>query len=97
VWFSLANRKVDAAMPGPKGLTFATPGVYQIRVQGVVDSSWSVRMNGVDIQAQALPDQAPVTVLTGRFIDQVELAGVLATLYDQGFPLIEVVRLETQP
>ena len=57
-------------MPIPKGLTFDTPGVYRIGVQGYLDTSWSDRMNGVDIRVQDLPDAAPVTLLTGRFIDQ---------------------------
>jgi hypothetical protein len=95
--FSPANRKVDAAMPSPKGLTFATPGIYQIRVQGCLDESWSDRMNGVDIRVQDLPDEAPVTVLTGYFIDQTALAGVLNTLYDLSYPLLKVELLEAQP
>ena len=69
-------------MPTPKGLTFDTPGVYRIGVQGYLDKSWSDRMNGVDIRVQELPDAAPVTLLTGRFVDQAALAGVLSTLYD---------------
>jgi len=36
-------------------------------------------------------------VLTGRFVDQAALAGVLNTLYDMGFPLLKVERLETRP
>ena len=84
-------------MPTPKGLTFDTPGVYQIGVQGSLDKSWSDRMNGVDIRVQELPDAAPVTLLTGRFVDQAALAGVLSTLYDLGFPLLNVELLEAEP
>jgi hypothetical protein len=68
-------------MPTPRGLTFDTPGVYRIGVQGYLDKSWSDRMNGVDI----------------RFVDQAALAGVLSTLYDLGFPLLNVELLEAQP
>jgi hypothetical protein len=81
----------------PKGLTFDTAAVYQIGVQGYLDKSWSDRMNGVDIRVQDLPDAAPVTLLTGRFVDQAALAGVLSTLYDLGFPLLNVELLEAQP
>jgi len=84
-------------MPTPKGLTFDTEAVYQIGVQGSLDESWSDRMNGVDIRVRNLPDEAPVTLLVGRFIDQAALAGVLNTLYDLGFPLLTVELLEAQP
>ena len=84
-------------MPTLKGLTFDTPAVDRIRVQGFLDKSWSDRMNGVEIRVRNRPDGAPVTVLTGRFIDQTALAGVLNTLYDMGFPLLKVERFEAQP
>jgi hypothetical protein len=51
----------------------------------------------VDIQVKNLPDEAPVTLLVGRFIDQAALAGVLSTLYDLGYPLLKVELLEAQP
>jgi hypothetical protein len=84
-------------MPTPQGLTFDTPAVYRIGVQGFLDKSWSDRMNGVHIRVRNRPDEAPVTVLTGQFVDQAALAGVLNTLYDMGFPLLKVELLETQP
>jgi hypothetical protein len=84
-------------MPTSKGLTFDTAAVYRIGVQGFLDKSWSDRMNGVDIQVKDLPDEAPVTLLVGRFVDQAALAGVLNTLYDLGFPLLKVELLEAQP
>jgi hypothetical protein len=84
-------------MPSPKGFTFDTPAVYRIRVQGFLDQSWSDRMNGVDIRVRNLPDKASVTVLTGHFVDQAALAGVINTLYDMGFPLLKVELLEAQP
>ena len=84
-------------MPLPRGITLDTAAVYQIGVQGFLDESWSDRMNGVDIRVQNLPDTAPVTLLTGRFVDQAALAGVLSTLYDLGYPLLNVELLEAQP
>jgi hypothetical protein len=84
-------------MPTPKGLTFDTAAVYQIEVQGFLDERWSDRMNGVDIQVQNLPDEAPVSTLTGHFVDQTALAGVLNTLYDLGYPLLTVELLEARP
>ena len=84
-------------MPTPKSLTFDTPAVYRIGVQGFLDKSWSDRMNGVAIRVRNRPDGAPMTVLTGQFIDQAALAGVLNTLYDLGFPLLKVERLAARP
>jgi hypothetical protein len=84
-------------MPNPKGLTFDTAAVYRIGVQGFLDKSWSDRMNGVDIRVRNRPGDAPVTVLTGRFVDQAALAGLLNTLYDLGFPLLKVELLGVQP
>ena len=84
-------------MPSPKGLTFDTPAVYRIGVQGFLDKSWSDRMNGVDIRTRKRSAGAPVTVLTGHFVDQAALAGVLNTLYDLGFPLLKVELIEVQP
>jgi hypothetical protein len=86
----------EAIMPTPKSLTFDTAAVYQIEVQGFLDERWSDRMNQVDIRVQDLPDEAPVSTLTGYFIDQTALAGVLNTLYDLGFPLLRVELLETR-
>ena len=81
-------------MPRQKGLTFDTAAVYRIEVQGFLDERWSDRMNRVGIRLQDLPNEAPVSVLTGHFIDQTALAGVLNTLYDLGFPLLRVELLE---
>jgi hypothetical protein len=84
------DRKPETIMPTQKGLTCDTAAVYEIRVQGSLDVSWSDRMNGVDIQVQHLPDAAPVTLLTGHFVDQAALAGVLSTLFDLHYPLLSV-------
>jgi hypothetical protein len=40
-----------------------------------------------------LPNEAPVTVITGHFTDQAALAGLLSTLYDLGFVLLSVEQL----
>ena len=84
-------------MPIPRSFAFDTAAVYRIGVLGYLDRSWSDRMNGVDIRVRNRPDGAPITVLTGHFIDQAALAGVLNTLYDLGFPLLKVELIEAQP
>lgn len=84
-------------MPTRKGLTLDSTAVYKILIQGYLDESWSERMNGVAIQLQSQPNEAPVTVLSGEFQDQAALAGVLNTLYDLGMPLLSVECLGISP
>lgn len=85
-------------MPSSGRLTLDSAASYAIRVQGYLDSSWSERMGGVDIQAGQRADGAPETVLSGVFQDQAALAGALNLLYDLGLPLLAVERLhDSQP
>ena len=42
------------------------------------------------MKVERTPDGALVTMISGRFIDQAALAGVLNLLYDLGFPLLSV-------
>lgn len=77
-------------MAPKSGLKLETAAMYQIRVQGTLDRSWFDRMGDAEILVESAPDAAPVTVLTGRFIDQAALSGTLNLLYDLGFPLLSV-------
>ena len=77
-------------MPTKSGLKLETSALYEIRVQGSLDSRWSDRIGDAEMKVERAPDGAPVTVVTGRFIDQAALAGVLNLLYDLGFPLLSV-------
>jgi hypothetical protein len=77
-----------------RGLTVDSAASYQIRIQGHLDESWSERMSGVTIRTQRSSDGSPMTILTGAFQDQAELAGVLNTLYDLGLPLLSVECLD---
>lgn len=60
---------------------------YRIEVQGVLDSNWSDRLNGLSIFSEG---ENEVTVLAGSLIDQAALLGVLNTLYDLRMPLLSV-------
>ena len=80
-------------MPKPesrKRFTFDRPGNYRIRVQGLLNESWSERMGGLRITTRSLKDQGPITVLVGQLRDQTELAGVLNTIYELHLPLLSV-------
>jgi len=71
-------------------LTADAAAGYRIRVQGCLDASWSDRLSGVAIVTDRQPGEAPITTLTGEFIDQAALSGALDTLYDLGMPLLLV-------
>jgi hypothetical protein len=62
-------------------LNLGTPARYRIRVKGILDQSWSGRLGGMTITMEQ-EDEAPVTTLYGRLLDQAALLGVLNTLYD---------------
>ena len=71
------------------------PGIYQITVQGVLDPDWSERLGGMEIMTLLSQDgESYVTILTGELMDQADLLGVLNFLYNAGFPLLSLKRLE---
>jgi hypothetical protein len=69
---------------------FDTPAPYRIQVQGRVASSWSDRLQGMDI-SQATSDAGIfVSTLTGELPDQTALAGVLNALYEMHLSVLSV-------
>ena len=84
-------------MPPPenrKSFPFNRPGNYRIRVQGLLDKSWSEKLGGLRITSGNMKDQTPSTELVGRIRDQAELAGVLNTLYELHLTLLSVEYLD---
>jgi hypothetical protein len=67
-----------------------TPATYRICVQGILDERWSDRLGGVSITTTGQKSGAPVTVLSGRLIDQAAVLGVLNILHDLRLPLLFV-------
>ena len=65
-----------------QGLKLWTPARYRIRVKGYLDSSCSDWLGGMSITTSGEGDEAPVTTLVGRVLDQTALMGVLDTLYN---------------
>ncbi len=63
--------------------------VYQIRIQGHLDSRWTDWFEGLTI---ALEDNGD-TLLTGPIVDQAALHGLLKKVRDLGMPLISVNRV----
>jgi hypothetical protein len=68
-----------------EGRAYEKPEIYQIRVKGVLDSSWSDWFDGFTITSTE--DE---TELTGRVADQAELHGILSKINDLGLSLISV-------
>ena len=67
--------------------------VYQISAKGILDSSWSDSVGGMDIIIRQ-EEGSHVTVLTGELPDQAALSGVLNLLYDLGLELLAVNKLD---
>ena len=61
---------------------------YEIRVHGVLDTSWSVWLDGLEVR----PLDGGQTLLTGTVRDQAALHGLLTKIRDLGLPLLGVER-----
>jgi hypothetical protein len=64
------------------------PTIYNIRVEGHLDSCWSERLDGMVI----IPLENGETLLSGPIIDQAALHGLLAKIRDLNLKLISVNR-----
>ena len=65
------------------------PAVYEIRVEGVLDSWWATWFGGLQVQASGTQ-----TVISGPLADQAALHGLLVKIRDLGLDLISVRRLD---
>ena len=65
------------------------PAVYQVKVPGHLDESWSDWAGGMKVELEIKDDGQPVTTLTGA-VDQAALHSLLRRLYSLGLPLISV-------
>ncbi len=64
----------------------ATSRLYQIRVQGRLDTEWSVWFDGLVITNKPNGE----AVLTGPAVDKWALHGILSIIRDLGLPLLSV-------
>ncbi len=67
-----------------------TPTIYEIRVLGCLDSSWSEWFEGLAVTVKANGEM----VLRGSLPDQAALFGVLIKVRDLGLPLLAVNRIQ---
>jgi hypothetical protein len=73
--------------------TLHRPAVYEIKVPGELDESWSDWAGGMTIAVKSEGEGPPVTTLTG-IVDQAALLSLLRRLYSLGLPLISVNLVE---
>lgn len=66
---------------------------YLIRVQGNLDASW-LEYYAISIVVSAPPGDSPVSTICLHDSDQASVLGILNSLYDHGFPLLSVERLD---
>jgi len=71
------------------------PFVYQIEVQGRLESNWSARLEGMQITESKNEDGSFKTTLVGRLSDQAALSGVLNTLYELHVAVVSVTCLDS--
>ena len=71
-----------------------SPATYRIEVEGLLEESWSDRLAGMKIHSRKRADQSVVTSLTGRLMDQSELAGVVNGLAELHLPILAVENLD---
>jgi hypothetical protein len=65
-------------------------GRYEIRLQGHLDSRWSVWFDGLNVTNK--PDGT--TVISGLVADQAALHGLLRKTRDVGLPLLSVTSVD---
>lgn len=58
--------------------------IYEIRIEGLLDESWTDWMDGMTIESQAHGE----TLLSGPIRDQAALHGLLHKIRDLGLPLL---------
>lgn len=68
--------------------------VYQIKLQGRLEASWSDWFDGMTLTFENERDGTPVTTLTGAVVDQAALHGLLSRISDLNLTLISVNRVE---
>ena len=64
--------------------------VYQIKIKGMLDVSWSDWLGNVDIQTEQAGFAGAVTTLTVDLSDQAALFGILDHIRDLNLELVSV-------
>jgi hypothetical protein len=70
-----------------------SPGRYEIRLRGHLDSRWAAWFDGLSLSNE----NDGTTVIGGPVADQAALHGLIQKTRDLGLPLISVTFVETGP
>ena len=70
--------------------------LYRIKVEGILDPSWSEWLGGLAIVPESESQNPAITLLTGRISDQAYLRGMLCKIWDLNFKVISVERIGTE-
>jgi hypothetical protein len=71
--------------------------LYEICIEGKLGDEWAGWFDGWTVRGQGDGGLPPVTLLTGRVVDQAGLRGILNKLWDLNLTLVSVQRLEKAP
>lgn len=74
----------------PNDSKFDRPGIYHIKVKGMLDRKWSDWFDGFDMLYEGKDE----TFLIGMVRDQAALHGMLSKIRDLGLTLLMVKRIE---
>ena len=77
-----------------KGFDFDSPAVFRIEVKGVVREELMDILGAMKIKYSKNDNEISITQLEGKVLDQAALMGVLNTLYEMRYPImnIELIR-----
>jgi hypothetical protein len=67
-----------------------SPGSYEIRVKGHLDSRWGLWLDGMGLTHAS----DGTTLIHGPVVDQAALHGLLQRIRDTGLPLVSVSQVE---
>jgi hypothetical protein len=68
--------------------------LYQIKVQGRLETGWEEWLNGMTASFEEDSTNSPVTVFTGQVRDQAALRGILNKLWNMNLTLLSINRME---
>ena len=74
----------------PEPVEHVEEAIYEVKIRGILDESWSEWMDGLSI----IPTGDGDTLLTGPIRDQCALYGLLGKIRDLGLPLLSVEQKE---
>ena len=67
-----------------------SPGSYEIRVKGHLDSRWGHWFDGMALTLES----EGTTLIQGSVVDQAALHGLLQKIRDTGLPLVSVTQVQ---